>query len=757
MLGDLVNGAGCLAEGSEANNPLSKLSKAVAHGPMGGKQPMHHGQQQQPLMGLHGGPSSMHGMLPSMGPEEESFMQAFHAAPAEEVAAELSRAWASSHGPGHMPPGHMPPGHMPGHMHPGGATSSAHDGAWLEAGNLNGAWNEAHASQQAVASSHEAARLQPLQQQAGQALHGQLRGMMGNPMMPALPAEVRHSPRALPAPPPLPPRPPWAAPHPDRHTLPRGPQALLAGMQGLPPEQQAAAARRADRMAAHLHPAGAQELWAARPAQNGSSQMSVLPPTPPWRTADVDSYPPQQLGGGGMPYGVSQQHEAAWASSAAAAGQLGEAVPRSVTAPMIAAMQGSDDPRFQQSQLLDMLKQMDAGKVQLGEAELHSAAQAPELDAAWGEAGAAGAARQAGSPFDSAWSQAADQAGDGEGMMQAWHDALHEDGIDSSLPEMEALWAALKGGETGDFEAAWDPSLLEAGYDDYCFAAVNPFLGQEVPGGLLALGTELFARGELSQAVLALEAAVQQNPDDSIAWQTLGQTHADSDEDNRAIGCLRRAVSSDPHNLEALLALGVSYTNELDQSRALHHLQHWLESHPDFASLGLAVEPAAKANPFRLQQQVTDNFARAVAHAPSNADLHAVLGVLYNLSRDYPAAVGAFEAALQLRPTDYSLWNKLGATQANSMECAKALPCYVNALELKPQYVRALSNLGISYSNMMSYDAAGSCYLKALSLNPEAKHIWSYLGMTLTSMGRPDLVDKVIGQNVEAFRGDFDF
>ena len=71
------------------------------------------------------------------------------------------------------------------------------------------------------------------------------------------------------------------------------------------------------------------------------------------------------------------------------------------------------------------------------------------------------------------------------------------------------------------------------------------------------------------------------------------------------------------------------------------------------------------------------------ARAPANADLHAVLGVLYNLSRDYPAAVGAFEAALQLRPTDYSLWNKLGATQANSMECSKALPCYINALDRK--------------------------------------------------------------------------
>ena len=72
MLADLVNGGGCLAEGSDANNPLAKLSKAVAHGPLGGKQPMHHGQQQQPLMGMHGGPSSMHGMLPSKGPDRKS-------------------------------------------------------------------------------------------------------------------------------------------------------------------------------------------------------------------------------------------------------------------------------------------------------------------------------------------------------------------------------------------------------------------------------------------------------------------------------------------------------------------------------------------------------------------------------------------------------------------------------------------------------------------------------------------------------------
>ena len=110
-----------------------------------------------------------------------------------------------------------------------------------------------------------------------------------------------------------------------------------------------------------------------------------------------------------------------------------------------------------------------------------------------------------------------------------------------------------------------------------------------------------------------------------------------------------------------------------------------------------------------------------------------------------------------MRPTDYSLWNKLGATKANSMSCEEAVPCYIKALELKPQYVRTLSNLGISYGNMANYEAASQCYLKALSLNPEAHHIWGYLTMTLTSLGRPDLVEKAAACDHEAFRGDFDF
>jgi len=78
--------------------------------------------------------------------------------------------------------------------------------------------------------------------------------------------------------------------------------------------------------------------------------------------------------------------------------------------------------------------------------------------------------------------------------------------------------------------------------------------------------------------------------------------------------------------------------------------------------------------------QVARLFNEAAELSPDDADVHIVLGVMYNLSREYDKAIASFERALKLKPQDYSLWNKLGATQANSIQSADAIMAYQQVL-----------------------------------------------------------------------------
>jgi hypothetical protein len=59
---------------------------------------------------------------------------------------------------------------------------------------------------------------------------------------------------------------------------------------------------------------------------------------------------------------------------------------------------------------------------------------------------------------------------------------------------------------------------------------------------LLLCRMRLFHAGELSQAILAFEAELTARPENAEAWRMLGTSHAENDEDKRAIACLERAV-----------------------------------------------------------------------------------------------------------------------------------------------------------------------------------------------------------------------
>jgi len=274
---------------------------------------------------------------------------------------------------------------------------------------------------------------------------------------------------------------------------------------------------------------------------------------------------------------------------------------------------------------------------------------------------------------------------------------------------------------------------------------------------------DLFNQGMITESVLALEAAVHQNPENSKAWQYLGQAHAENDKDNQAITCLVKAVDVDPQNLEALAALAVSYTNDFNREKALDALETWLKRHPEYSHIpASAPPPPVLENDFYLDAwgkhtYIANMYLEAARQHPEDPDpeVQTSLGLLYNLSYEYDKAVDCFKAALTKRPTDYLLWNKLGATLANSNRSEEALGAYYKALEGKPTYVRARANLGISFLALNEYPEAANSFLSALRLHPNATHLWDNLKMVFRLMGREDLEEKAMNHNVEDFREDY--
>ncbi|TMS40148.1 hypothetical protein L596_006567 [Steinernema carpocapsae] len=283
----------------------------------------------------------------------------------------------------------------------------------------------------------------------------------------------------------------------------------------------------------------------------------------------------------------------------------------------------------------------------------------------------------------------------------------------------------------------------------------NPFLGSH---NLVADGQQRMMEGDLSNAILCFEAAVQENPRDAQIWYQLGQSHAENEDDPKAISAYMEALKIHPNHQDALLGLSVSYANESKENDALTQLELWLHA---FTGNDRAPTPMPMYSSFLDQtrfKQVEERFlntARQQMGGQVNDKLQNAMGVLYNLNRNFDRAVDCIQAALSVKPDDARLWNRLGATMANGDRTTDAIAAYRQALQLYPTYVRARYNLGISCMHLSSHREAAGHFLSALHLQkkPEQSNIWTTMRSAVLRMNDApeDLLRAIDNRDLDGF------
>nr|XP_025034964.1 PEX5-related protein isoform X1 [Pelodiscus sinensis] len=325
--------------------------------------------------------------------------------------------------------------------------------------------------------------------------------------------------------------------------------------------------------------------------------------------------------------------------------------------------------------------------------------------------------------------------------------------------KMQAEWEEMaQRNWISDNQEARGQITVSTSEKGYYFHTDNPF--REWPGAFEE-GLKKLKEGDLPLTILYLEAAVLQDPGDAEAWQFLGISQAENENEQGAIVALQRCLQLQPNNLKALMALAVSFTNTSHQQEACEALRNWLKQNPKYkyimkskrGSPALTRRMSESSKESSLLEEVKELYLEA-AHQNGemiDPDLQTGLGVLFHLNREFNRAIDAFNAALTVRPEDYSLWNRLGATLANGDRSEEAVEAYTRALEIQPGFIRSRYNLGISCINLGAYREAVSNFLTALSLQRKSRNqqqvpqpeisgnIWSALRIALSMMDQPEL------------------
>ena len=252
---------------------------------------------------------------------------------------------------------------------------------------------------------------------------------------------------------------------------------------------------------------------------------------------------------------------------------------------------------------------------------------------------------------------------------------------------------------------------------------------------LFQQGNAAQSAGNYTQAESIWRRVIQLYPNNSVAYNNLGDALRQQGKLEEAIAAYRKAIELDPKYAAAYNNLGTALSKQGKLEEGIAAYRKAIELDPKYAgaynNLGTALSNQAK-----LEEGIAA-YRKAIELDPKYAPLYYNLGTVLSNQGKLEEAIAAYRKAIELDPKDSALYYNLGTALGKQGKLEEAIAAYRQAIQLDPKLAAAYNNLGLALRDQGKLEEAIAAYRKAIELDPKyAAAAYNNLGNALGKQGK---------------------
>ncbi len=244
------------------------------------------------------------------------------------------------------------------------------------------------------------------------------------------------------------------------------------------------------------------------------------------------------------------------------------------------------------------------------------------------------------------------------------------------------------------------------------------------------------AQGRYRQALPLLHRAVEDDPQNLMAWFLLARCHDDLGQDSQAVACYNTCVALWPQSYRLYFNRGLALLRQRAYAQALADFDRSLALEPNqhdaHFNRGLALQGLN-----RHRDAIAD-YTKALEQGAPYTRVYFVRARAREMVKDQEGARRDREEGMRLEPTDERSWVARGLARL-STEPARALADFEQALALNPRYRPALDNKAHVLAEVQGRTEEAIAVLdRIIELYPDHVPARSSRGVLFARLGKRD-------------------